>query len=116
MDKSKLKKIVQQFLALLEADGYSIGFAGIPPLLPEYESPYNLQLYSPKLLNMGFHDAYTLLVQREHEQLSLDARKLLSRIQLCRTIDDINCRKEDIIINKIKYKPLEIPYQMLEMA
>ena len=116
MDKNKLKKIVHQFLALLEADGYPIGFAGIPPLLPEYESPYNLQLYSPKLLGMGFHDAYTMLVQREHAQLSVEVRKLISRIEICRKPGDIACRKEDIIINKIKYKPLTIPYQMLEMA
>jgi hypothetical protein len=116
MDKSKLKKIVQQFLASLEAEGYSIGFAGIPPLLPEYESPYNLQLYAPNLLSIGFHDAYTLLAQREHEQLSVEVRKLISRIEICRKPEDIVCRKEDIIINKIKYKPLEIPYQMLEMA
>ena len=116
MDKSKLKKIMLQFLTSLEADGYPISFAGIPPVLPEYEMPYNLQIYSPKLLEMGFHDAYTLLVNREHQQLSIDIRKIVSRIQLCRKPEDIACRKEDIIINKIKYQPLTIPYRMLEMA
>jgi hypothetical protein len=116
MDKSKLKKVIQQFLTSLEVDGYPISFAGIPPLLPEYETPYNLQLYSTKLLEMGIYDAIVMIVNREHTSLSIEVRKLISRIEICRKPEDIVCRKEDIIINKIKYKPLEIPYQMLEMA
>jgi hypothetical protein len=116
MDKNELKKVLRPFLASLEADGYPIDFAGIPPVLPEYEMPYNLQLYSPKLLEMGISQALFMLAHRRHERLPIDVRRLISRMEVCPKLDDINCRKEDIIINKIKYKPLEIPYQMLEMA
>jgi hypothetical protein len=116
MDKSELKKIMHRYLVALEVEGYRIEFAGIPPLLPEYETPYNLQLYSPKLLEMGIYDALSMLVHREHKQLPVEVRQLISRIELCRKMEDIACRKEDIIINKIKYQPLTIPYRMLEMV
>ena len=116
MDKSKLIKIMQQFVIQLETDGYPVGFAGIPPVLPEYEMPYNLQIYSPKLLELGISQALFMLAHRRHEQLPIEARKLISRMEVCRKPEEIACRKEDIIVNKIKYKPLTIPYQMLEMA
>ena len=116
MDKNKLKKIITPFLISLENDGYAIEFAGLPPLLPEYETPYNLQLFSPKLKELGFSEAYDMLAHRWHQQLPIEIRRLVSRIEICRKQEDIICRKEDIIINKIKYKPLILPYQMLEMA
>ena len=76
MDKNELKKIHRQFLAAIEADGYPILFAGIPPVLPEYEKPYKLQIYSPKLMAMGSYDAMLSLLientncyQMQSEQL-----------------------------------------------
>ena len=116
MDKSALKKIHKDFLASVEAEGYPILFAGIPPVLPEYEKPYSLHIYSPKLMEMGSYDAYLLLARKRHDMLSVEVRTEVSRVVLCRRVEDIACRKEDIIINKIKYEPLSIPYRFLEMV
>jgi hypothetical protein len=116
MDKDELKSIMHSFVETLEVDGYSIAFAGIPPTLPEYEKPYNLQILSPKLMELGIFTGLSLLVKYKHKLLSLEARRLISRIQLCRTIDDIACREEDIIVNTVKYRPLDIPYRFLEMV
>jgi hypothetical protein len=116
MDKSELKKVVHRFLIALEKDGFPIDFAGIPPVLPEYEMPYNLQIYAPKLLEMGVSDALNMLAHRQYELWNTDVRGLISHTKLCRKPEDIACRKEDIIINKIKYQPLTIPYRMLEMV
>ncbi len=116
MDKNELKKIHRDFLATIEAEGYPILFAGIPPVLPEYDKPYNLQIYSPKLMALGMYDALSILVNKRHDLLSSEVRTAVSRVQICRTIDEIACRKEDIIINKIKYEPLSIPYRLLEMV
>jgi hypothetical protein len=65
---------------------------------------------------MGIFQALFMLAHRRHEQLPIEIRRLISRMEVCPKIEDINCRKEDIIINKIKYQPLNIPYRMLEMA
>ena len=116
MDKNELKKIQKAFLASIEAEGYPILFAGLPPVLPEYEKPYSLQMYAPQLREMGTHDAYLFLARRRHELLSPEVRTIVSRVELCTKIDEIACRKEDIIINKIKYEPLSIPYRLLEMV
>lgn len=116
MDKSTIKKVAAQFIAAIEADGYEIYFAGIPPVLPEYERPYNLQLYSPQFLEMGIPNAIRMLVYKKHELLSAEIRKILRDIQICRKPEDIACREEDIIVNKINYQPLNIPYQLFEMA
>jgi hypothetical protein len=116
MDKDELMTIVRQFLAQLEMEGYPIAFAGVPPSLPEYEWRLNLQIYSPKFLEIGIYKSLDLVVQRMFDLLSVDVRSQLSRIQICRTLADIACREEDIIINKIKYRPLTIPYLMLEAA
>lgn len=116
MDKDELMTIMRSFVATLESDGYSIAFAGIPPVLPEFEKPYNLQVFSPKLMELGISTGRSLLVQYKHKLLSVEARRLISSIQLCRTKEDIACREEDIIVNTIKYRPLDIPYRFLEMA
>ena len=116
MDKSALKKIHKDFLTAIEAAGYPILFAGIPPVLPEYEKPYKLQVYSPKLMELGNYDALAVLIYKRHEMLSVPVRTEVSRVEICAKIEDIACRKEDIIINKIKYEPLSIPYRFLEMA
>ena len=116
MDKSTIKKVAAQFVATLEAEGYPIDFAGIPPVLPEYERPYSLQLYAPIFLEMGISKAIRMLVYKKHELLSVEIRKVLTDIQVCRKPEDIACREEDIIINKINYQPLTIPYQFLEMV
>jgi hypothetical protein len=116
MDKDELMEILRPFLAQLEAEGYPIEFAGLPPSLPEYEWRLNLQIYSPKFLEIGVSKSLRIIVYRMFDLLSLDVREQLSRIQICRTPNDIACRAEDIIINKIKYRPLTIPYLMLEAA
>ena len=116
MDKDELIMIVRSFIATIEADGYPIAFAGIPPLLPEYEKPYNLQVFSPKLMELGISTGRSLLVQYKHKLLPSEVRRLISGIQLCRTIEDIVCREEDVIVSKIKFRPLDIPYRFLEMV
>lgn len=116
MDKETIKNAANQFITAIEADGYTIGFAGMPPTFPEYERPYNLQIYSQKLLEMGITEAIRYVVSKKHKHIPLDIRKILSGIQVCRKIEDIACREEDIIVNKIKYRPLTLPYQMLEMV
>jgi hypothetical protein len=116
MDKDELMSIMRSFIATIEADGYEISFAGIPPVLPEFQKPYNLQVFSPKLLSLDISTGLSLLVKYKHKLLSLEVRRLISGIQLCRTIDEIACRKEDIIVNTVKYHPLDIPYRFLEMA
>lgn len=116
MDKSTIKATAAQFVAALEADGYDIHFAGIPPVLPEYERPYSLQLYAPQFLEMGVTTALRMLTFKKHELLSIEIRKVLTGIQVCRKPEDIACREEDIIVNKIKYLPLTIPYRFLEMV
>lgn len=116
MDKSTIKEVAAQFVAAIEAEGYDILFAGIPPALPEYERPYNLQLYAPQFLEMGISNAIRMLIYKKHELLSVEIRKILRDIQVCRKLEDIACRQEDIIINKINYQPLTIPYQFLEMV
>ncbi len=116
MDKDELINVIRSFVATIEADGFDITFAGIPPSLPEYEKPYNLQILSPKLLDLGISTGRSLLVQYKHKILSAEVRGLISRIQLCRTIDDIVCREEDVIVSKIKFRPLDIPYRFLEMV
>ncbi len=116
MDKETIKAIATKFVEALNKDGYDIEFAGIPPVFPEYERPYNLQIYAKKFTEMGVFSALDLLVNRKHKQITLEARKILTDIQVCRKIEDIACREEDIIVNKIKYRPLTLPYQMLEMV
>lgn len=116
MDKNTIKAAAAQFVAAIEAEGYDIHFAGIPPTLPEYERPYSLQLYAPQFLEMGISKAIRMLVYKKHELLSVEIRKLLNDIQVCRKPEDIACRQEDIIVNKINYQPLTIPYQFLEMV
>jgi hypothetical protein len=116
MDKNTIKAIASQFVAAIEAEGYAIDFAGIPPVLPEYERPYSLQLYAPIFLEMGISKAVRMLVYKKHELLSVEIRKVLTDIQVCRNIEDIACRQEDIIVNKIQYQPLTIPYRFLEMV
>ena len=116
IDKNTIKMAVTQFVAALEADGYSIDFAGIPPTLPEYERPYSLQLYASQFLEMGITTAILMLTYKKHELLSVELRKVLNGLQVCRKPEDIACREEDIIVNKIKYQPLTIPYQFLEMV
>ena len=49
MDKETIKAVATKFVEALNMDGYDIGFAGIPPVFPEYERPYNLQMYAKKL-------------------------------------------------------------------
>lgn len=92
-----------------------IAFAGIPPVLPEYDEPYKLQIYSPKFVEMGIMVSIQQLVFRMRERLSQEVRDLVTRTSVCWTPNDIACRKEDIIINKIKYKPLNVSYRMLDM-
>jgi hypothetical protein len=116
MDKDELIAILRPFLAQLEAEGYPIEFAGLPPSLPEYEWRLNLQIYSPKFLELGISASLRLIAYRMFDLLSVEVRSQLSRIQICRTPADISCRAEDIIINKIKYRPLTIPYLLLEAA
>ena len=116
MDKDELMMIVRSFLETIEADGYKIAFAGLPPVLPEYEKPYNLQIFSPKLMELGISKGRSLLVQYKHKLLPIEVRSLISGIQLCRTIEDIVCREEDVIISRIKFRPLDIPYRFLEMV
>ena len=116
MDKSTIKEVAAQFVAAIEAEGYEILFAGIPPVLPEYERPYSLQLYAPQFLEMGVTTALRMLTYKKHELFSVEIRKVLTGIQVCRKPEDIACRQEDIIVNKINYQPLTIPYQFLEMV
>ncbi len=116
MDKDELILILRPFLAHIEAEGYPIEFAGLPPSLPEYEWRLNLQIYSTKFIELGIYASLDLVVKRMFDLLSEDVREQLSRIQICRTPADIACRAEDIIINKIKYRPLTIPYLLLEAA
>jgi hypothetical protein len=116
MDKDEIKEILRTFLAQLEADGYPIAFAGIPPSLPEYEWRLNLQIYSTKFVELSVFTSLDIVIKRMFDLLSVDVRSQLSRIQICRTPADIACRAEDIIINKIKYRPLTIPYLLLEAA
>ena len=116
MDKDTLKETLLQFLKQLESEGYPVSFAGLPPSLPEYKWRLNLQLYSTKFLEIGIYESLRIVVYRMSDLLSEDVREQLSRIQICRTPADIACRAEDIIINKIKYRPLTIPYLLLEAA
>jgi hypothetical protein len=117
MDKKTVKEVLRQFISDLEADGYAVGFAGMPPVLPEYKRPYKLQVYSKDLLDMGITKAITFIVFRMFDRLPLEIRHdIVTRTQVCQSIEDINCREEDIIINQIDYEPLTLPYQFLEYA
>ena len=113
MDKDELKALMLDFLNKLEADGYSIDFAGLVPWLPEYDEPYNLQIYSAQFSKTGIMAAISLLVQRLHTQFSPEIRRHINGLNMCWTPEDIACRAEDILINKIKYRGLSIPYRML---
>ena len=113
MDKDELKALMLDFLNKLEADGYRIEFAGLPPWLPDYDEPYNLQIYSAQFTKTGIMSAISLLVNRFHAQFPAEIRRHINRFDICRTPEDIACRAEDILINKIKYRGLSIPYRML---
>jgi hypothetical protein len=113
MDKDELKILMLDFLNKLEADGYNIDFAGLIPWLPEYDEPYKLQIYSAQFSETGIMSAISMLVRRLHEQFSPEIRRHINGFDVCRKPEDIACRKEDILINKIKYRGLSIPYRML---
>ena len=116
MDKNELMEMLHQFFVQLEAEGYPIEFAGLPPSLPEYEWRLNLQIYSLKFLEIGISESLRILVYRMADLLPYDVEDHISRIQICRRPADIACRAEDILINKIKYWPLATPYLLLARA
>ena len=113
MDKDELKILMLDFLNKLEADGYSIDFAGLVPWLPEYDEPYKLQIYSAQFSKTGLVASVRLLVQRLHAQFPVEIRRHINGFDMCYAPEDIACRAEDILINKIKYRGLNIPYRML---
>lgn len=116
MDKNELMDMLHKFLVQLEAEGYPIEFAGLPPSLPEYAWRLNLQIYSLKFLEIGISESLRILVYRMNDLLPNDVNDHVTRIEICRKPAQIACRAEDIIINKIKYRPLTIPYLLLEAA
>ena len=77
MHKDELIVIVRSFIATIEDDGYEIAFAGIPPLLPEYEKPYNLQIFSLKLMALGISTGRSLLVRYKDKLRPSAVRRLI---------------------------------------
>jgi hypothetical protein len=110
MDKNELKEMLLGFLVQLEAEGYPIDFAGLPPSLPEYDRRLKLQIYSTKLLEIGVSESLRILVYRMADLLPNEVDDYIKRIQICRKPAEITCRAEDILINKIKYWPLANSY------
>lgn len=113
MDKDELKALMIDFFNKFEADGYSIDFAGLVPWLPEYDEPYNLQIYSAEFSKTGIMAAIPLINQRLRDQFPIEIRRHIHGLNMCWTPEDIACRAEDILVNKIKYRGLSIPYRML---
>lgn len=116
MDKNELMEMVHGFLVQLEAEGYPIEFAGLPPSRPKHERRLNLQIYSTKLLEIGVSESLRILVYRMADLLPNEVDDYIKRIHICHKPDEIACRSEDILINKIKYWPLERPYLSLARA
>lgn len=114
MDKDTLKNEIRKMLEKVQADGYEILFAGIPPFLPEYDRPIKLQIVMPQF--KGTFGAISLITDRIFEHFEPKNRGEIWRVEACQSIADIACREEDIIINRINYKPLNIPYRLLEMV
>jgi hypothetical protein len=110
MDKNELMAMVHGFLVQLEAEGYPIEFAGLPPSRPKHERRLNLQIYSTKFLEIGVSESLRILVYRMADLLPDEVDDYIKRIQICRRPAEIACRAEDILINKIKYWPLSNPY------
>ena len=115
MDKDTLKEEIRIMLAGVQADGYEITFAGMPPFLPEYDKPVKLQVLMPQFKGRSY-SAISLITDRIFKHFDLAGRREIWRVEVCQSIKDIACREEDIIINRINYKPLNIPYRLLEMA
>lgn len=115
MDKDTLKNEIRIMLEKVQADGYEIAFAGIPPFLPEYDKPVKLQILMPQFKGHSY-SAISLITDRIFEHFDLKERGKIWRVETCQSIADIACREEDIIINRINYKPLNIPYRLLEMV
>ena len=113
MDKDELKELMIGFFKKLEAEGFPVDFAGLVPWLPEYDEPYNLQIYSAELSKTGPLLAISMINQRLWDEFPPEIRRYIHGLTMCRKPEDIECRKEDILVNKIKYRGLSIPYRML---
>ena len=114
MDKEKLKEKIRTVLDEIQAEGYEITFAGMPPFLPEYDKPIKLQVVMPQF--DSFFKAISLINVHIFKHFTIDERGEIWRVEPCENVRDIACREEDIIINRIGYKPLNMPYRFLEMA
>ena len=114
MDKEKLKEKIRVVLEEIQSEGYEITFAGMPPFLPEYDKPVKLQVVMPQF--DSFFKAISLVNVHIFKHFTIDERGEIWRVEPCENVRDIACREEDIIINRIGYKPLNMPYRFLEMA
>ena len=116
MDKTTLKSELLKVATAFESDGSPFDVAGIMPVFPDLTiESYIFQVHAGWLNDMSHSQALDVVIDKLYELLKPDALRYVNRVEICVKPDDIRCIAQDIIVNRINFQPLVVPYSYFQL-